>query len=104
MRLRLSTLKLSKTIELHDVTKGELYATRMLQTHAPATFSVIVFILIDAFLTVHTDTICMRFRFNSLSKAFSNRCGFVKNAQRISVVSRPKRTEMYAFSNENALV
>ena len=48
MRFRLFTLRLSKTIELHDVTYGDLYATRM--------------------------------------------------------YGGPKRIEVYAFSNENALV
>ena len=33
-----------------------------------------------------------------------DRCVFDENAQRISVDARPKRIEMYAFSNENALV
>ena len=56
------------------------------------------------FSTVHTNTICMRFRFDPLSRAFSNRCVFDENAQRISVDGRPKRIEMYAFSNKNALV
>ena len=42
----------------------------------------------------------MRFRFDQLS----NRCVFDQNPQRISVNRRPKRIEMYAFSNENALV
>ena len=34
----------------------------------------------------------------------SNPCVFDENVQRISVNGRPKRIEMYAFSNENALV
>ena len=46
----------------------------------------------------------MRFRLYPLSRAFSNRCVFDENAQRFSVDRRPKRIEMYAFSNENALV
>ena len=33
-----------------------------------------------------------------------DRCVFDENAQCISVDARPKRIEMYAFSNENALV
>ena len=41
MRFRLSTLKRSKTIELHVVTSFDLYAHA---THALAIFSVIVFI------------------------------------------------------------
>ena len=50
----------------------------------------------------------MRFRFDPLSRAFSNRCVFnenaqIENAQLISVDGKPKRIEMYAFSNENAL-
>ena len=46
----------------------------------------------------------MRFRFDPLSRTFSNRCVFNENAQLISVDGKPKRIEMYAFSNENALV
>ena len=46
----------------------------------------------------------MRFRFDPLSRAFSNRCVFDENAQRVSVDGRPKRIKMYAFSNKNALV
>ena len=41
----------------------------------------------------------MRFRFDPLSRAFSNRCVFYENAQRISVDVRPKRIEMYGFSS-----
>ena len=48
--------------------------------------------------------ICMRFHLYPLSRAFSNRCVFDENAQRFSVDRRPKRIEMYAFSNENAVV
>ena len=48
--------------------------------------------------------ICMHFNLYPLSRAFSNRCVFDENAQRFSVDRRPKRIEMYAFSNENALV
>ena len=47
---------------------------------------------------------CMRLHLYPLSRAFSNRCVFDENAQRFSVDRRPKRIEMYAFSNENALV
>ena len=36
----------------------------------------------------------MRFRFDPLSRAFSNRCVFDENAQRISVDGRRKRIEM----------
>ena len=46
----------------------------------------------------------MRFQLYPLSRAFSNRYVFDENAQRFSVDRRPKRIEMYAFSNENALV
>ena len=48
--------------------------------------------------------ICMRFHLCPLSRALSNRCVFDENAQRFSVDRRSKRIEMYAFSNENALV
>ena len=46
----------------------------------------------------------MCIRFDQLSRAFSNRCVFDQNPWRISVDRRPKRIEMYASSNENALV
>ena len=94
MRFGLSTLKRSKTIEFHVV-------THMLQKHAPTIFSVIVFILMR-FRPTNTT---MRFRFDPLSRACSNRCVFHENAhaQGISVDGRSKCIEMYAFSNENAL-
>ena len=44
------------------------------------------------------------FRFDPLSRAFSNRCVCDENAQLIGVDGRPKRIETYAFSKENALV
>ena len=46
----------------------------------------------------------MRFHFDPLSIAFSNRCVFYENVQRISVNRRPKRFEMNAFSNVKALM
>ena len=46
----------------------------------------------------------MRIRFDQLSRAFSNRCVFDQKPQRISVDRKPKHIEMYAFSNENALL
>ena len=55
----------------------------MLQTHAPVISSVIVFILI---------------RFDS----FLNNM-YPEKAKRISVDGRPKRSEMYALSNETHL-
>ena len=104
MRFRLSTLKLSKTIELHDAMYGELCATRMLQTHAPATFSVIVFILRCFRLSTLIRDECVFFLIQFQERYFSNRCCFAENAQRISVDEGPKRIEVYGFSNENALV
>ena len=62
----------------------------MLQTHAPAIFLVIVFYF-DTLSTVNTNTICVRFRFDPLPRAFLNLCVFGKTAQRISVDGRPKR-------------
>ena len=62
------------------------------------------------FSSVHTNTICtcMRFQLCSLSTVFSHIYVFSVNTlsvfERISVDGRPKRIEMYAFSNENALV
>ena len=71
----------------------------MLQTHALTIFSVIVLILISVrrFLIVRIDTICVRFRFDPLSRAFSNRCVLDENAQGIRVDRRPKRVEMYVL-------
>ena len=62
----------------------------MLHTYAPAIFLVIVFILIR-FSTVDTNTMCLRFRSDPLSRAFINRCVFGESTQRISVDGRPKR-------------
>ena len=44
------------------------------------------------------------FRFDSLSRAFLNGYFFRENAQRISVEGMPERIQMYAFSNNNALI
>ena len=55
----------------------------MLKTHAPAIFSVI-----DAFSTVHTNKIRIRLRFDPLSRAFSNRCVFDQNPQRIGACAQ----------------
>ena len=56
---------------------------------------------LDAFLTVHTNTMFLRFRVDPLSTAFWSQCVLDENAQRISVDGMPiKRNEMYAFSNE----
>ena len=78
----------------------------MLQARAPVMYSIIVFTLMRfrPFLTVHTNYICMRFRFDSLSRAFLNGYVFRENAQRISVEGRHERIQMYAFSNNNALM
>lgn len=46
----------------------------------------------------------MRFHFDPLSRVFSNPCVFDENTQRTGVDRRPKRIEMYAFSDEKALV
>ena len=54
--------------------------------------------------SVHTNPICVHFRLDPLSRAFSDRCVFNENAQRISVDGRSKRRDILAFSNENALV
>ena len=59
---------------------------------------------VDAFSTVHNNRICMRFRFDPLSRAFSNRRVFNENAKRIGVDGRPKRIEMCAFLNFNFLL
>lgn len=48
-------------------------------------------------IQIALNTICMRFRFDQLSRAFSNWCVFHENAQRISVDGRPWRIEMYSL-------
>ena len=48
--------------------------------------------------------VCISVLIHLVSKAFSNRCVFDENSQHISADGRPKRVELYAFSNENALV
>ena len=76
---RLSTLKLSNTVELHVVTHVELYA------HATITRACDIFshgFRFDAFST--DNTICMHFSFDHLlSRAFLNRCLFDENPQSI---------------------
>ena len=44
------------------------------------------------------------FRFDSLSRAFLNGYIFHENGQLISVEGRPERIQMYAFSNNDALM
>ena len=89
MRFRLSTLQRSKTIDLHVVTQVEHYVhvtnTRACDILQPTWYIWRHRFHFDAFSTVRTDTICMRFRFDLLSRAFSNRCVFDENAQRIWV-------------------
>ena len=68
--------------------KVELYAHHATKTHAPVIFFGHRFYF-DAFLTVistvQSKMICMRFRFDPLSRAFSNRYVSDEKAQRISV-------------------
>ena len=75
MCYQLSTLKRSKTIELHAVT-GKLNSKRNMSRSFHY----------DALSTFHNNTKCMRFRFDPLSKTFLNRYVFDLNVQRISVV------------------
>ena len=61
---------------------------------------------LDTSSTVYTIIryVCISVLIHLVSKAFSNRCVFDENSQHISADGRPKRVELYAFSNENALV
>ena len=70
----------------------------MLKTHAPAIFSVI-----DTFSTVHTNKICMRLRFDPLSRAFSNRCVFDQNPQRIGACGQNAWTHRNIWLFDGAL-
>ena len=69
-------------------------------------WGVIFFISIrfQPFLTVHTNTMCMRFRFDQLPRAFWNLCVVDENAQRTSVNGRPTGIKMPSFSKENARI
>ena len=87
MRFRLTTLKRSKTIELH----------------APVIFSVIIFFLTCFRLSRRKRHVCV-FVLIHFQQRFQIDAPFYENARRISVNGRPKRAEMYAFSNKNALV
>ena len=91
MRFRLSTLKRSKTIELHVVTWVELCAYYKHRHLRP-------------FSTVHTNTICMSFCFCPISRAFSNRWVVDENPQGISMDGRPTRSEMYPFSDQVSFI
>ena len=94
LRFRLSTLKRSTT----NCTLGrKLNHMRMRQAHAPAIFSVIVFIFVR-FSTANTNTIC-GFVLIHFHEHFQ-----IDAAQRFSVDERPKRIQMCAFSNEKSLV
>ena len=45
--------------------------------------------------TVHTNTMCMRFHFASLSTAFSKRCVFNENAQRFRAFKCGRKTKTH---------
>ena len=62
------------------------------------TYDVIVFILMRFRPSTLIRYVSVRFRFDPPSRAFSNRCVFNENAQRISVDGKPKRIEVHAFS------
>ena len=68
---------------------------RMLQAHAPAIFSVIVFIFMRFCPSTLIRYVCAGFRFDPLSRAFSNRCVFDENAQRVCVDGRRKLIEIH---------
>ena len=89
MRFRRSPLK---TFKNNRIARCDIsWTLRMLQTHAPAIFSIIVFtlMLFRPSSTVNTNTICMRFRFDHLSRAFSNRCDAF-SMKTLSVLVRTK--------------
>ena len=73
---------------------------RMLQTRACDIFGHLFHL--DAFSIVHTVMICMCFRFDPFSRAFSDRCVFDENAQRVDRM--PKRIEIYGLSYESTLL
>ena len=70
---------------------------RMRQAHAPAILSVLVLILVR-FSTANTNTMCVSVLIH-FNEDFQ-----IDAAQRIRLDERPKRIQMYAFSNEKSLV
>ena len=92
-----SFVKRSKTIELHvcDVS-WTLCSMHHLQTHAPEIFSIIVSIMMRFRSSILIRFVCV-FVLIHFQERFLNRCV-------ISADGRPKRIEMYTFSNENSSV
>ena len=120
-RTGLGTRLRSDRIARYDVssTRNPLWVSgstlcAWLQTHAPEIFynprgtyeGVIFFISIrfQPLLTVHTNTMCMLFRFDQFPRAFWNLCVVDENAQSTSVNGRPTRIKMSSFSKENARI
>ena len=101
MRFRLSTLQSSKTIDLHVVTQVEHYVhvtnTRAYDILQPSWYIWRHRFHFDAFSTVRIDTICMRFRFDLLSRAFSNqineRHGYIITQESVIKYGIPHRQE-----------
>ena len=96
MRFRMSTLKRSKTIELNDLTYAHAQVCPGTTHLVDITSS--FFILMRFRQSTLIRYVSVRFRFDPPSRAFSNRCVFDENAQRISVDGKPKRIEIHAFS------
>ena len=103
MRFRMSTLKRSKTIVVHDLTQFEIYAHVRV---CPGTTHVVHMTSSFSFWCVFDRPVyvSVRFRFDPPSRAFSNRCVFNENAQRISVEGKPKRIEVHAFSKRKGSI
>ena len=68
------------------------------------TYDVIVFTLMRFRPSTLIRYVSVRFRFDPPSRAFSNRCVFDENAQRISVDGKPKRIEVHAFSKRKRTI
>ena len=89
----------TKTFENDRIKRFNVCACPSMPGYNPrGRYDVIIFILMRFRQSTLIRHVSMRFRFDPPSRAFSNRCVFDENAQRISVDGKPKRIEMHAFS------
>ena len=89
----------TKTFENDRIKRFNVCACPSMPGYNPrGRYDVIIFILMRFRQSTLIRYVSMRFRFDPPSRAFSNRCVFDENAQRVSVDGKPKRIEMHAFS------
>ena len=89
----------TKTFENDRIKRFNVCACPSMPGYNPrGRYDVIIFIFMRFRQSTLIRYVSMRFRFDPPSRAFSNRCVFDENAQRISVDGKPKRIDMHAFS------